>query len=117
MNSSTGIPLSTCTFLKTSSAICGRCARAGRIAIKRHKRHKRIFCAFLWLKFSARFMTLLPGGVHRLAHQECRIHTLTRAKLLNAPIIDFSDIKVAFLIDAETVDAPEATRKIAPGAP
>jgi hypothetical protein len=28
MNSSTGMPLSTCTFLKASSDICGRCGDA-----------------------------------------------------------------------------------------
>src|SRR5437016_12301593 len=116
MNSSTGMPLRTCTFLKTSSAVCGRCARSGNLTTKRHKKHKRIFCvfcAFLWLISSLLFIDLLPGRVHRLAHKKRRVRSRAGLELLDPPVVHFGDIEVAFLIDAEAVDSPEPAGKIA----
>src|SRR5207244_12189676 len=110
MNSSVGMPLRTWTFLKTSSAGCGRCARRGKLTTKKHKRHKRIFCvfcAFLWLISSLLFIDLLPGRVHRLAHKKRRVRSCAGPELLNPPVVHFGDIEVAFLIDAEPVDPPE----------
>src|SRR2546426_1249044 len=120
MNWSTGMPLRTCTFLKTSSAICGRCPRRGKLATKKHKRHKRIFCvfcAFLWPIPSLLCIALLPGRVHRLSYEERRIRPRARTELLDAAVVHFSNVEVAFLIDTKAVDSPEAARKIAPCAP
>src|SRR5207245_9825083 len=116
MNSSTGMPLRTCTFLKTSSAVCGRCARRGKLTRKRHKRHKRIFCvfcAFLWLISSLLFIDLLPGRVHRLAHKKRRVRSRAGPELLNPPVVHFGDTVVAILVAAEAVDYPAPRRKSA----
>src|SRR5215467_8802097 len=59
---------------------------------------------------------LFPGGVHGLGNEEGGVGAGSWAELLDAAAIDFGDVEVAFLIDAETVHAPEPAGKIAPDA-
>src|SRR5262245_57397591 len=119
MNSSTGMPLSACTFLNTSSAICGRWAKAN--IVMNHKDAKaqrhRIAILCLCALVSLWFMTLLPCRVHRLTHEKRRIHTLPRPELLHTPAIHFRHVKVSFLIHAEAVHTPEAARELTPHTP
>src|SRR5689334_9938585 len=58
-----------------------------------------------------------PGGVYRLTHDICRVGALLRTKLLHPSAIHFRDVKVSFLVHAETVYAPEAAGEVAPHAP
>src|SRR5438309_8593849 len=60
---------------------------------------------------------LLPGRIDWLADQELGVGAGARSELLRAAIIDFGDVEVPFLIHAEAVHAPEASREIAPSAP
>src|SRR5215472_10793355 len=60
---------------------------------------------------------LLPRRIHRLAHQLLRIRPRLRPEFLYPPAVDFRDIEIAFLIDAEAVYAPEAAGEVAPDAP
>ena len=60
-----------------------------------------------------RHKALLPRRVDGLAYQERRIRARPRAEFLHAAAVDFCCIEVAFLIDAETVDAPESAGEIA----
>src|SRR5215472_18941429 len=60
---------------------------------------------------------LFPSGIHRFADQKRRVRSRPRPEFLYAPAIHLGDVEVAFLIDAESVHAPEASREIAPHAP
>src|SRR2546430_10102794 len=61
--------------------------------------------------------SLFPRRVNRLAHKHRWIGPLPGAELLHAAAVDFGDIEVSFLIDAEAMHAPEATGEVAPYAP
>src|SRR2546428_4029067 len=58
-----------------------------------------------------------PDRLDAGAYQHCWVSPLSRNELLRAPIVDFSDIEVAFLVHMHSVNAPKAARKIAPGSP
>src|SRR6266850_145177 len=107
MNSSTGMPFITWTFLKTSSAIGGRCALPVWVMNHRDTKAQRTTC----------FIQLSPCRVYRLAHEPSGIRALLWPVFLNAPVIDFRNVKVSFLVHAETMNAPESSWKVAPHAP
>src|SRR6266567_9375152 len=60
---------------------------------------------------------LLPCGIDLLAHQEVRVHALTRREFLHAAGIHFGNVEIPFLIDGESVHAPEAAGEIPACAP
>src|SRR3989454_4305246 len=107
INSSTGIPLSTCTFLKTCSAIGGFGAGPAWTSS-----HASVAASFIKLPpFS------FPCRIDRLAHQESLIDALAWTELLDASAVHFSHIEVTFLVHAEAMHAPEAAGEVSPYAP
>src|ERR1700733_5145266 len=60
---------------------------------------------------------LFPGGVNRLADQECRIRARSGREFLRAAIGDFSYVQVALLIAAHAVHVEQPSRKIAQRSP
>src|SRR5580704_8224813 len=59
----------------------------------------------------------LPCRVDGPAHQERRVRARARPIFLHAALVDFGNVDIAFLIDAEVVHAPHAAGEIPPGAP
>src|SRR5688572_19364194 len=60
---------------------------------------------------------LLPGRVDGLSDQVRRVRAGPRPELLEAPGVDLCDVKVAFLVSAHTVHAPERAGEISHGSP
>src|SRR6266849_2604532 len=69
---------------------------------------------FLFIRIS---LVLFPLRVEWFANQKSRVRAGARAELLCATTINFRDVKIAFLIDAHAMDAPEASGEIAPCSP
>ena len=60
---------------------------------------------------------LFPRRVNRLANHECGICPGSWSEFLRATAIDFGNIEIALLVDAESVHPPKPARKIPPGSP
>src|SRR5262245_21183066 len=81
---------------------------------RRHKGTK-CFCAFVPLCLCASHLS--PCRVYRLAHEPSLICALLWPVFLNAPIVNFGNVKVSFLVHAESMNTPETSREITPHAP
>ena len=62
-------------------------------------------------------MQLLPDGSNRLGDQIRRIRAALGSEFLHAPTVHFRDVEIALLVDVQSVDAPETTRKHSERAP
>src|SRR4029453_18034780 len=60
---------------------------------------------------------LFPGNAKRFAHEHRGVRALARPVLLRAAVVDFGNVDVSFLVDAEPVHAPHAAGEAAPRAP
>src|SRR5262249_19746102 len=81
---------------------------------RRHKATKRL-CAFVSLCLCVSHLS--PCRVYRLAHEPSGIRALLWPVFLNAAVIDFGNVKVSFLVHAESMNTPETAGEITPHAP